>query len=238
MWSRITSQDGLASDNVRDPAVAPDGTLWAATEHGVSHFDGSNWTTYTTEDGLASDNVEAVSIGPDGTVWAGTWSGLSRFDGQAWLRPSSLPGASETGIGVLFAAPDSTVWANLGSEGMQHLTADGKLIGEQAGTIEDVAATSGGDFWFATITGAYLRSGDTQIHYSIDDRRNRLLKDWFYSVAVGPDDTVWFATRAGMLRCKMATTSEAASETVISSQPLDLREFEVIVIELPPTPTR
>ena len=47
-----------------DLAVAPDGTVWVATDSGVFSFDGAEWTTRVEGHGHF-----AVDVAPDGTVW-------------------------------------------------------------------------------------------------------------------------------------------------------------------------
>jgi hypothetical protein len=49
-----------------DLAIAPEGTVWLATERGVSRFDGQHWRLIVEVDRLAD-----VAAGPDGSVWAG-----------------------------------------------------------------------------------------------------------------------------------------------------------------------
>src|SRR5262249_4564893 len=53
--------DGLISDFVNN--VFPDsrGTVWFATDAGVSRFDGTNWTTLARENGLPGNDVRCVN---------------------------------------------------------------------------------------------------------------------------------------------------------------------------------
>ncbi len=122
----LRPQDGLAGNDVRDIAVAPDGRLWFATDRGVSVFapDTDEWTTYNrtnTGGGLTSDDVTAIAIIPNGTVWVGTaqfWDGdewvgggVSRLQGGTWTHFSIADGLPSQNITDIAVDPDSgEVW--------------------------------------------------------------------------------------------------------------------------------
>jgi hypothetical protein len=103
-----------AGDNLRDLAVAPDGTLWAAGYQrpsdelvgSVARFDGETWATYTTDDGLPRGAVLTVDVAPDGTVWAGTERGLARLDGEVWTVVSP-----QVSVEHVAFAPDGSIVA-------------------------------------------------------------------------------------------------------------------------------
>ena len=81
-WRRLTTTDGLASDDVTAVAIGGDGVLWFGTDgSGISStpsgVEGS-WTTYTTADGLGDDSIRKVLVSSTGTLWAATAGGLSR----------------------------------------------------------------------------------------------------------------------------------------------------------------
>jgi len=61
-------------------AVAPDGTVWAASYlYGVFSYDGTEWDQYDLTDGMPEAGVEFLEIGPDGSVYAGTSIGVVRI---------------------------------------------------------------------------------------------------------------------------------------------------------------
>jgi hypothetical protein len=78
----LTRQDGLASNLVFALSVAPDGTVWAATDEGVSRIvDGPGGVTITTFSALDGLPVPAHDVAVDaaGTVWVATDGGLVRL---------------------------------------------------------------------------------------------------------------------------------------------------------------
>jgi ligand-binding sensor domain-containing protein len=66
--------------SINDIAVAPDGTLWVATEFsGVWHYDGAWRENYWLGDGLLSLRNYAVAIDPSGALWVGGRAGATRL---------------------------------------------------------------------------------------------------------------------------------------------------------------
>lgn len=81
-WRRLTTADGLASDDVTAVVIGSDGILWFGTnDSGISStpsgVEGS-WTTYTTADGLGDDSIRKLLTSSTGTLWAATNGGVSR----------------------------------------------------------------------------------------------------------------------------------------------------------------
>jgi hypothetical protein len=70
----------LPFDQADDLESAPNGDLWAITDRGVVHFDGTHWQ-------LASnlpDDITQIAFSPDGSIRVGNWAGkVSRVDPAA-----------------------------------------------------------------------------------------------------------------------------------------------------------
>ncbi|MFQ5629466.1 MAG: two-component regulator propeller domain-containing protein, partial [bacterium] len=73
---------GLAAEGVNDVLVDDRGTIWFATENGVSRFDG-NWTNFRVGQGtsrLVHNSVRTIARDRGGKLWFGTRGGVSRID--------------------------------------------------------------------------------------------------------------------------------------------------------------
>src|SRR5439155_7748458 len=94
---RLTSQQGLANDNVN--AVLRDrvGFLWVGTDDGLSRYDGDVFTTFEKDDTrpntLPDDYVAALSEDHAGRLLVGTEHGLCRFDRRTDTFPVILAAA-------------------------------------------------------------------------------------------------------------------------------------------------
>lgn len=93
-WTTWRSADGLAGDQVYSIAEDAKGNIWAATDGGVSKFDGTAWTSFKKADGLASDIVYSIAIEANGALWFGTDAGVSQYipDGVGVEKEEAIPG--------------------------------------------------------------------------------------------------------------------------------------------------
>ena len=86
-WKTYTTVDGLAANSVHAVLEGSNGSMWFATEGGVSRFDENHWTTYPLAN-LQSlerlDYTRAILEASDGSLWVATHSGVSQFDGKNW----------------------------------------------------------------------------------------------------------------------------------------------------------
>jgi signal transduction histidine kinase/ligand-binding sensor domain-containing protein len=71
--------DGLGGGRVTDLHLSRDGTLWIATEQGLSALRGSHLATLTTAAGLPCDRIHAMVEDDDGALWLNTACGLVRI---------------------------------------------------------------------------------------------------------------------------------------------------------------
>jgi hypothetical protein len=82
----LTRLDGLASNIVFSLAVGPDGSIWAATDDGVSRIESNGAdvaiTTFTSLDGLVLP-ARDIAVDRDGTAWVATDGGLFRIQARS-----------------------------------------------------------------------------------------------------------------------------------------------------------
>jgi signal transduction histidine kinase/ligand-binding sensor domain-containing protein len=87
----LTTENGLASNNVRALTGDPDGNVYVGTARGVDRVsaDAARIKHYSTSDGLAADFVTSAFRERNGTVWFGTTTGVSRLEPvQEALQPA------------------------------------------------------------------------------------------------------------------------------------------------------
>lgn len=99
----ITVDDGLPSNTVYDIATDGSGTLWAATDHGLTAIDGSNATTYTENDGLPHNNCWQVVVDDSNLLWVGTFGGgLAYYNGKSFGTINQDNGLTDNRIRKLY----------------------------------------------------------------------------------------------------------------------------------------
>jgi signal transduction histidine kinase/ligand-binding sensor domain-containing protein len=88
----LSHKDGLGSDRIWNLYLDHQGTLWAATEGGLSRIRDGRVTTLTTKNGLPCDAVHWLIEDDAFSFWVNTACGLLRVDQaelKAWLSDSA-----------------------------------------------------------------------------------------------------------------------------------------------------
>src|SRR5262249_53358680 len=136
-----TSADGLPSAQVNDLRLEPDGTMWAATDMGLSRLKNGHAATLTVKNGLPCDNVHAVLEDDDRSFWLLTSCGVVRIlstDLDVW-------GAAVDGVRHDSTRAIQTTYFD-GTDGAAGLP--------NAGGLRPIAAkASGGTLWFRGADG-------------------------------------------------------------------------------------
>lgn len=219
---------GHSAPAVRDLALAPDGTLWAATAGGVAARIDGTWTIVDEQPALG------VAVASDGTVWVGgkgskVWT--VRPAGAGWeVRdvPDAATGSSTTPAISRKVGPTMAVdraghlWVSGGNQGWFEtpglLRFDGERweamrpVEESSGAVfGNVVAAPDGAVWVTidrtSTPGNCCRPADpaTQVarfdggRWEVFGTANGLPSDNVeLSLAVGPDDTAWLSTTHGL----------------------------------------
>jgi ligand-binding sensor domain-containing protein len=129
-----TAAEGLGEGTVKDLRLGADGTLWAATEGGLSRFKNGRIVTLGSKNGLPCDAVNWVREDDDQSLWLYMACGLvriARSEVRAWD-----------------ADPNRTIQATVfdGLDGVQG-RAVGPIMSPRAAKSPD------GKLWFATADG-------------------------------------------------------------------------------------
>jgi PAS domain S-box-containing protein len=129
-----TATDGLGEGTVSDLHLDEDGTLWVATEGGLSRFKKGSWATLSSKNGLPCDAVIWTIKDDDNSLWLYMACGLVRIahsELKAWdTRPNQTIQA--------------TIFDN--SDGMQSRAASSPSMSPKVGKSPD------GKIWFTTFS--------------------------------------------------------------------------------------
>jgi hypothetical protein len=131
-----TTADGLADNGIRSLLVSRNGSVWAGTAGGVSHWDGVTWEKwehlgYPDPDGLSVYKLYEMT---NGTIWAATSQDMAKWDGKRWMTYEGAPFCGT--IFTLLEARDGSLWIGC-ANGVFRWTGSGfQEYGESEG-IED-----------------------------------------------------------------------------------------------------
>lgn len=89
----LTTEDGLADNQINGIVEDKAGNLWLATTNGVSKYDGKTFTNFL-ENEPKNNSVWSILEDKKGRIWVGTIGGVFRYDGDKFT-PFSLPKAEE-----------------------------------------------------------------------------------------------------------------------------------------------
>ncbi len=187
--------DGLAGDDVRALAVAPDGALWAAYDtplRGLSRYGPDGWQTLScpTAAPLSAD-VRAAAQTP-GAVWLATPRGVSRFDGATWRTFDVRDGLPDAPVHALVAAGEVVYAAT--DEGIARFDGaapDGRWQMVSDAPARDLAIAPDGALWTNDGTAVTLVGGDMGSALPLPTTVRGL---------AATDAAVWLATPDGVLR--------------------------------------
>ncbi len=197
-WTTFTTQDGLASNNIRSILQDREGCLWFSTEGGgVSRYDGKAWTTFTTKDGLAHDLVMSVFEDREGNYWFGTGGygtpggGVSRYDGKTHSTHST--GSGQAGSELALSETKGQAWTTFA-------TKDG-LAGNW---VSRVLQDREGHLWFSTFGGVSRYDG--QVFQTLT-HQDGLANNVVFSILQDREGVLWFGTLNGVTRYRPPTPS-------------------------------
>jgi ligand-binding sensor domain-containing protein/signal transduction histidine kinase len=114
---KIFSKRQLGDVRANSVYVARSGTVWVATQDGLSGMDPESgaFTYYSEKDGLASNAVSCILEDDHGNLWMGTTNGLSRLTPgtktfKNYSRADGLPGLDLTGWSACSRSADGEMF--------------------------------------------------------------------------------------------------------------------------------
>ncbi len=214
-FSRVGIRQGLPSNDVNCVLEDREGTLWAASEKGLTHILGDRFSFMTRRDGLPAQNVYAILVDKQETLWAGTDSGLTRFTRtpagdylpKQYLTNAPNPKKGSRYVAALAEDARGYIWIATSGYWMYRLnprTDEIKHYGsalqenENLKAVVSVSVDTKGDIWFSTFGGGVLRAsysgaGDA-VSFKNFTKRDGLAGDYVYQVHTDKKGRVWVGT--------------------------------------------
>ena len=152
-FEQYAQQQGLPGDRVRSIVAAPDGSLWFASNEGLSRMRNGHLRNYTIADGLSSNHMIAVYADRHGEILAASSAGIDRKTGDRFVplwSPHQIVdphfiGFGETQFGELYAFSAPRGISRIDGNRLVDIGPDLDLLG--------MAEVHGQELWFSGRNG-------------------------------------------------------------------------------------
>ena len=108
--THYSTQEGLVNNFVRAFLQGRDGSVWIATDEGVSRWRDQRITNYRVGDGLAYFSTRSLLQDQRGDVWIGTDQGLSRLHGDSFEHDGATDALKNEKIWAIHEDSDGGLW--------------------------------------------------------------------------------------------------------------------------------
>ncbi|HYE33336.1 MAG TPA: two-component regulator propeller domain-containing protein [Methylomirabilota bacterium] len=219
--------EGLVCDKVLDIAETSDGTLWFATDTGLSSFDGAVVITYPI--GTAGGGVQDIVVDADDLIWGASFLQLFRLDPKTFSRLATGDGLWNTqrhSTSVFAIEPDGAGGYWIGTEwgGVHHL----KPRDKDRLTAADFLKMQYVRHITRAPDGALMLGVSDGLYRVVDGRASKVLDSkWIIGLTTDEAGKIWFgqgwvgggASRFDPLtgQLKSFTTADGLPNDVVSS---------------------
>lgn len=195
-----STADGLASDSVRTVVGDSDGSVWIATNSGLSHWKDGQFKTYTDKDGMLSYDIFSLCVDRSGSLWIGSNYGLTQFKNGKFTNYTPKQGLANENVQAIFEDRDGNLW--IGTRAGFSRFRDGKFVNYHRahGLVSDdvryIMQARDGAIWLGTIGGLIrFKDGAFTNYTSQQGLSNDAVRDIFEE----DDGTLWIGTYGGGL---------------------------------------
>lgn len=197
----FSTDDGLTSNDIYQLAAAPDGSIWLATDAGISvtrlYEERKLIRPLTRADGLPDDIVQTLVRGQDG-MWIGTYDG--GFCQYEWATRRFRTDCPDWNLGPVTSMVEisETLWLGTLDQGLWRYDRStenlrsGATLPAATGRIYDLGADAEANLWLAGSSVA-LATGLTRFEFSYLDS----LPD-VQTILIDRQNGHWLGTVAGL----------------------------------------
>lgn len=232
----------LVNNFVRVFLQSRDGSMWIATDQGLSHIVHGHTYNYTMRNGLTYFSTRALMQDHHGNIWIGTDQGLSCWNGQGFVQNLATRALRHDKVWAILQDAIGVIWFGTRNHGLFRY-ADGKLTqfttaqGLASNAIYQLLADHRGRFWISspsTISSIPLKALDdvslkpgmhlpvTIYNMPYDADNAQLYGGRKPSGCLGPDGGVWFPSNKGAVHVLyQPTPREKAPEILLTNVTVD-----------------
>jgi ligand-binding sensor domain-containing protein/signal transduction histidine kinase len=243
-----SAPERLANNFVRAFLQTRDGTMWIATDEGVSRVSGEHVQNFRVRDGLAYFSTRALIEDRDNGIWIGTDHGLSHWRAGAFLRDTATETLRNEKVWSILQDSNGDIWFGTRDHGLFRY-ASGKLTqytmaqGLASNSVYQILEDSRGELWLSgpnTISSFHLARltaesfqrtsflGVTVYDMPYGGDGAQMYGGRQPSGCLGPDGGVWFPSNKGAIHVlPEQSEAHAVPRTLITGAVSDGRELSV-----------
>jgi ligand-binding sensor domain-containing protein len=109
-YEHYTTQNGLVNNFVRVFMQARDGSIWIATDEGVTRWRPNGLTNYQMHDGLCYFSTRSMLQDRNGDIWIGTDRGVSRLHAGAYANDTVTEALKEEKVWAIHEDSEGGLW--------------------------------------------------------------------------------------------------------------------------------
>jgi ligand-binding sensor domain-containing protein/signal transduction histidine kinase len=238
--SHYMTKDGLVNNFVRVFLQGSDGSVWIATDEGVSRWRDGGFTNYQMRDGLCYFSTRSMWEDRNSDVWIGTDRGVSHFHGDGFVKDAVTEALKDEKIWAIRDDSDGGLWFGTRTGGLYRwrfgkLTHYTTTQGLASNSIYELLEDRRGNFWISGPNGISVinrRELD-----AIAEDSTHPLSLTLYGISDGlettqlygaekpggvatSNDEVWFASNKGLVRVSLNQSQPSGSVPVVIDQVL------------------
>ena len=216
VFNAANTNNALGSNEINDLYIDQSGTLYIATEQGLTRYNGTTWTKYTqasTSTGLGSDQVNAIAEHANGKLLIATDYGFSTVDKSSMTNwnlyysfnsPSMGPNMTNIFRDVVYDV-DRNLTALCGNDGL--IVWDGTTFtrfysantGLTSSNLKNLASSPLGGVWMSMASGGAFYSGGNG-QQLLTNANSGMPANSIQDMSVGADGMLAVATSSGVGR--------------------------------------
>lgn len=200
----LTAEDGLSSEVVRDIEQSKDGSVYMATDYGLSVYKNGSVQPITVDQNDLNGCRDVFVDEND--VWVGTKVGVALLAGDRLIQPNNAADFNDWVFDAVryenalwFAYEDGVL--RYDGKQFEQLTQDQGFFNGRARSIE---VGPNGNLWFGTNEGVYMYNGDSCVNIGVDEG---LISEAVYSLKFDKIGTLWVGQSKGLCRIYMENGS-------------------------------
>ena len=215
-----TTRNGMVNDFVRAFLESRDGSVWIATDEGITRWRDGVLTDYRVSDGLCYFSIRTLLEDSRGDIWIGTERGVNHLHGDAFVQDAVTEALRADKVWTIHEDRDGGLWFGTRGSGLFRWR-DGKLTsytsaqGLASNSIYQILEDPRGTFWMNGPDGISSVTREDLDRYAEGQRRTPAVT--LYGLSDGVEATqmyggvqpagcltangeVWFPSNRGPVR--------------------------------------